>query len=877
MTDLTARLAAAIADRYRIDHQLGQGGMALVYLAHDVKHERRVALKLLRPELAAVLGADRFLQEIKVTAHLQHPHILPLHDSGEADGLVFYVMPYVEGESLRDRLQRQKQLPIDEALALTRAVAGALDYAHRHGVIHRDIKPENILLHDDQPLVADFGIALAVSAAAGGTRLTETGLSLGTPQYMSPEQAMGERHIDARSDVYSLAAVLYEMLAGEAPFTGPTVQSIVSRIVTEEPRSLTLQRKTIPPHVEAAVLKALEKLPADRFATAGQFAEALSRASEARAVVGPAGHGGGWRAAVPWTVAGLAAVAALWIGAWRAPVAPPPPPVVRFELTLESEAEPRDGPGAPIAVSPDGSRIVFFGLDAAQNPYLFTRLLDRTDPVPIPGTEGAVQPFFSPDGQWLGFFQDGKLRKVSVAGGAIVTICDLPAMTGASWGSGNVIVFASRGRLYRVPATGGSPTLLAAPDSASDVAFRWPELLPDGRTVLFSNNSGNVSHLAALSIPDTSVRSLDQEGTSPRYVDAGGGWGYVLFAQTDGTLFAAPFDPRRVRFTSPPQPLIDGVRMGPSPVAKLGVAKTGALAFLSVQGGTREIVLANRQGRLEVLALPPERYRNPKFSPDGRRLAFDIDRGSPVTGDVWTYDLAGRTLTRLTFDSSSFAPEWAPDGRRIAFTRRRGVDQDLHWVATDGSGVSDTLVAAPTIQTSPQFTSDGKTLFFAQGETDFGSAGRRWDIWVMPADSPSAARALLANPFSEQTPRPSPDGRWLAYQANETGTNAVYVREIASGRGGGRVRVSPEQGAGPRWSANGRELFYRRGDTLVVVAVTAGPTLSFGVPRPLVGGLAAAWGFDVHPSGQRFVWVRSHASDAPRIHVLLNWLGRAPR
>ena len=870
MADLTARLTAAVADRYRIERQLGQGGMALVYLAHDAKHERRVALKLLKPELAAVLGADRFLQEIKVTAHLQHPHILPLHDSGEADGLVFYVMPYIEGESLRDRLQRQKQLAIDEALELTRTVAGALDYAHRQGVIHRDIKPENILLLDGQPMVADFGIALAVSAAAGDTRLTETGLSLGTPHYMSPEQAMGERHLDARSDVYSLAAVLYEMLAGEPPFTGPTVQAIVSRVVTEEPRSLTLQRRTIPPHVEAAVLKALQKLPADRFATAGQFAEALSRPG---VVVGPATWR--WRGALPWTVAGVAAALGLWIGgAWRAPVSSPPP-VARFELAFGDEAQPSDGPGAPIALSPDGSRIVFLGLDAAQKGHLFTRLLDRIDPVPIPGTEGAVMPFFSPDGQWLGFYQDGKLRKVSVAGGAVVTICDLPAMTGASWGSGDVIVFASRGRLYRVPATGGSPTLIAAPDSASDVAFRWPELLPDGRTVVFSTASGNVSHLAGLSLQDTTVRSLDQEGTSPHFVDAGGG--YILFGQTDGTLFAAPFDPRRFRFTSPPQPVIDGVRMGPSPVAKLGVAKTGALAFLSVQGGTREIVLATRQGRLEVLALPPARYRNPKFSPDGRRLAFDVDLGSPVTGDIWTYDLAGRTLTRLTFDSSSFAPEWAPDGRRIAFTRRRGVDQDLYWVATDGSGLSDTLVAGLTIQTSPQFTSDGKTLFFAQGETDFSSASRRWDIWVMPSDSPSAARPLLANPFSEQVPRPSPDGRWLAYQANETGTNAVYVRALASGSSGGRVRVSPEQGAGPRWSANGRELFYRRGDSVMVVTVTTGSELSFSSPRALVGGLAIAWGFDVHPSGQRFVWVRSHASDAPSITVLLNWFGGAPR
>src|SRR6266540_1991987 len=275
MSELQERLRTALADRYQVERELGQGGMATVYLAHDLRHDRHVALKVMRPELAAVIGTERFLQEIKTTAHLQHPHILPLFDSGEVDGTVFYVMPYVEGESLRDRLNREKQLPVSEAIRIAREAADALDYAHRHGIIHRDIKPENILLHDGRALVADFGIALAVSSAGGRTRLTETGMSLGTPHYMSPEQAMGEREITARSDVYALGAVLYEMLVGEPPFTGPTAQAVVAKVVTEEPRPLLPKRRTIPPHVEAAVLTALQKLPADRFASAAEFAEAL--------------------------------------------------------------------------------------------------------------------------------------------------------------------------------------------------------------------------------------------------------------------------------------------------------------------------------------------------------------------------------------------------------------------------------------------------------------------------------------------------------------------------------------------------------------------------------------------------------------------------
>ncbi|MDE3151879.1 MAG: serine/threonine protein kinase, partial [Gemmatimonadota bacterium] len=269
-------LALALEGRYRIERELGAGGMATVYLAQDLKHDRKVALKVLRPELAAVIGAERFLSEIKTTANLQHPHILPLFDSGEAGGLLFYVMPYVEGETVRDRLTREKQLPISDALRIATEVASALDYAHRRGVIHRDIKPENILLHDGSALVADFGIALAVSSA-GGTRMTETGMSLGTPHYMSPEQAMGEREITARSDVYALACVLYEMLTGDPPFTGSTAQAIVARVLTEAPRGMKAQRHTIPPHVEAAVTRALEKLPADRFSSAAEFADALAR------------------------------------------------------------------------------------------------------------------------------------------------------------------------------------------------------------------------------------------------------------------------------------------------------------------------------------------------------------------------------------------------------------------------------------------------------------------------------------------------------------------------------------------------------------------------------------------------------------------------
>ncbi|HEY9385072.1 MAG TPA: serine/threonine-protein kinase, partial [Gemmatimonadales bacterium] len=317
MTAPLQRLTLALADRYRIERELGQGGMATVYLAQDLRHDRKVALKVLRPELAAILGGDRFLKEIKTTANLQHPHILSLFDSGEADGMVYYVMPFVQGESLRDRLNREHQLPVEDAVRIAREVADALEYAHGHGVIHRDIKPENILLHGGHAQVADFGIALAVSRSDGGTRMTETGMSLGTPHYMSPEQAMGEREVTAKADIYALGCVLYEMLTAEPPFNGPTAQAIIARVMTEEPRSLTLQRRTIPPHVEAAVVTALSKLPADRFASAALFSAALGNTAfttttATRAATAARSPRTKAAAALPWTLLALTAAGLAW-------------------------------------------------------------------------------------------------------------------------------------------------------------------------------------------------------------------------------------------------------------------------------------------------------------------------------------------------------------------------------------------------------------------------------------------------------------------------------------------------------------------------------------------------------------------------------------
>src|SRR5690348_749309 len=411
MTDL-ARLTAALSDRYRIERELGVGGMATVYLAQDLKHERPVALKVLKPELAAVLGADRFVAEIKTTASLQHPHILPLFDSGTADGFLYYVMPYIEGETLRDKLNRETQLGIDEAVRITKEVADALDYAHRHGVIHRDIKPENILLHDGRPMVADFGIALALSAAAGG-RMTETGLSLGTPHYMSPEQATAEKDLTNRSDIYSLGAVLYEMLTGNPPHVGASAQQIIMRIVTEDAPLVTSVRKSVPPNVSSAVAKAVERLPADRFETASDFARALADPQfrwdaggpGERTVGGRLVNGRGWRV---WASAAGLAVVGVAVGRWSAPTGGGERPIARFAIPVEAQGGVTSQSANALALTSDGRTVVFASRGASgAEAQLYVRRLDELEAHPIAGTQGAVSPVFSPDGKRLAYMGPG--------------------------------------------------------------------------------------------------------------------------------------------------------------------------------------------------------------------------------------------------------------------------------------------------------------------------------------------------------------------------------------------------------------------------------------------------------------------------------------
>ena len=462
MSDPVARLNTALQGRYAIERELGEGGMATVYLADDLKHERKVALKVLKPELAAVVGAERFLAEIKTTANLQHPHILPLFDSGEADSFLFYVMPFVEGETLRDRIDREKQLPVEEAVALASKVAGALQHAHEHGVIHRDIKPGNILLQDGEPVVSDFGIALAVGAA-GSNRLTETGLSLGTPYYMSPEQATGDQAVGASTDTYALGSVLYEMLVGDPPFAGSTAQAVLGKIIAGKSVSAMEERPSVPPNVDAAVRCALEKLPADRFTSAQDFVRALGDSGFRYGELATAGEGAGigpWKRLTMATTT-LAALFAVAFG-WALLRPERPQPVSRQVLSTEGWAGLDSEFGRYAAIAPDGSSVILPVLE-----QLGLKMRGSTVITPIPGTEGGRDVVYSPDGQWIAYAVSTDVFKRPLVGGSPVLLAEdaeaAPLRVGLAWLDDGTILYEQTDpggpRIVQIPEEGGNRSL----------------------------------------------------------------------------------------------------------------------------------------------------------------------------------------------------------------------------------------------------------------------------------------------------------------------------------------------------------------------------------------------------------------------------------
>ncbi len=883
--DRVARLNAALEGRYRIERPIGEGGMATVYLARDLRHERDVAFKVLKPELSAVIGAERFVKEIRTTANLQHPNILPLFDSGDADGSLFYVMPLVAGESLAQRLDREGQLPVADAVRIAIEVAEALDYAHRKGVIHRDIKPANILLHDGKPVVSDFGIALAMSEGGAG-RLTETGLSLGTPQYMSPEQATGDSRVGAATDTWALGCVLYEMLAGEPPYTGRTSQAILSRVVQGAPVPVIEARRSVPANVDAAIRRALEKLPPDRFATIGDLARALRdpgfRHGEERAAVRSSGRSALRVAALVGLGALLGGIAtAVWLSTRDGPSSAG---VQRFAmLTSGRDALDSGSLGEDLAISPDGKSIAYVGRSADGSTYqIHLRTIGELQGAPVRGSEGGFAPFFSPDGQWIGFVDAANrkaLRRVPTAGGGATPIATLPDsvpyIAGATWGADDRIIVASGSDLglYRVTLDGGTVERLAKGQ------HHWPSIIEGRDAVLFMDHTRG-QHLAVLDLRTGQVEPLGLEGTSPRYVSTG----HLVYARADGSVWAVPFDAASLEVLGSPVLMLEGVEVksATESAANFSISPQGHLVY-ATGGSATNIVLVAPDGTRSVLLELPAFSAFPRFSPDGARIAYIASSGDGSGEvDLWVIDVARGARARMTFNGTNrYYPLWTADGQGL--THYDGNDgtvrpRPLISAAADGSGVRDTLLARADGIRPTSWSPDGRTLAYVLPPES--TPTRSLDIALLHVDGDQRrSEPFLATPFAESGPVFSPDGRWIAWVSDKAGQPDIYARPFPGP--GAEVTISVGGGREPKWAASGREIYFRRaGDLMAVPVERSGATLTVGEPRRVFadpyrrgGGLVA--NYDVSPRGDRFVMVEdatpANAPAAGRLYVVLNW------
>jgi serine/threonine-protein kinase len=897
MAEVTEQLSTPLADRYRLERRLGEGGMATVYLAEDLKHGRQVALKVLRPELAAVLGADRFVREIKTTAQLQHPHILPLYDSGSTAAMqggstefLYYVMPYIQGETLREKLNREVQLGIAEAVKITTEVADALQYAHEHGLVHRDIKPENILMHNGRAMVADFGIALAVSAAGGG-RMTETGLSLGTPHYMSPEQATADKHITNRSDIYSLGSVLYEMLTGELPHTGSSAQAIIFKIVSDVVRPVRELRKAVPPHVAAAVAKAVEKLPADRFDSAKAFAEALHDPALAPSVatLGPRSR----RLVVPALTTLIVLTAAL--AAWGWLRASGTRSVARYPTTLGASGA-LDGITLRVetALSPDGASLVFRSpLTGPGQLYLKRR--DEVTARPLAGTEGGSGPFFSPDGAWIGFFAHGQLRKVPSTGGVSLKLAESvdPTYNHGAWLTDGSIVYYDilTHTLRRLPSGDATSRVIASPAMLGG-RFPWlPTPLPAARGILFTAHLTNC--VGPVSCRPSRVYVYDARRDTVRalFDDAVGAWhvptGHVLYLTSSGTLMAVPWDNTALAATGKPVPILDGIQAPGFVVSDEGTALylLGPPEFAPGPKPNAALVWVDRSGHVEPVDSSWQvntggRYSGAELSlgwgvalsPEGRRIA--LTQLTDLGTDIWIKQLPTGPVSRLTlYAGEDGAPTWTPDGRAITFLSDRPIPPDttrregrfgLWQQSADGTGEPG-LLWRKDAPTDGFLSPDGRWIVLGADGSPESSAGG--DILAARPGVDSVARRVVATGFDEGGSALSPDSRWLAYVSNEQGENEVFVRPFPDVNGG-KWQVSSGGGGGsaPLWAHSGRELFYVRGKNMYGVRIHPGPPFSaepprllFAIPDRVRAGSLVSGTFAITPDDQRFLMVRDNS------------------
>jgi len=754
-------------------------------------------------------------------------------------------------------------MPLDEALRIARQIADGLEAAHDKGITHRDLKPGNIKIKPDGTVkVLDFGLAkvMAAPAASGENSptltmgMTQAGMILGTASYMAPEQARGKENVDKRADIWAFGVVLHELLTGKPMFTGEDVGEILAKVIRDEP-----DLSGAPPQVQRLLRACLEKEPKSRLRDAGDAFRLLETPPQEtlRQETSPAS---GRRALLPWIAAALLAIAAggaSWI-AWSA-MRPQEKSAVRLDIDLGPDRTVRTALGPDVILSPDGTRLAYLSQDR-----LFTRRLDQSQGTELSGTQGAVNPFFSPDGQWIAFAVGGKLKKISVVGGAAVTLCDAPNFLGGSWGENGYIVASlnQSGGLSRIPAEGGAVVPLTELDRARrEATHRWPQILPGGKTVIFTSNTSTGGGfddgvIEAVSLADGRRKTLRQGGTFGRYLPASKGSGHLIYVNR-GTLFAVPFDPAALEVRGPAVAILEQVAYSAlNGAAKLDASPSGTLVYENGGSDAGLVTLQSLEesGKTRPLLARPGNYGRPSFSPDGRRLALEILDGS--NSDIWVQDLERDTATRLTFGGKEHMPIWTPDGRTVVYQDPEG----LSWTRADGGGKPQPLLRTKDLAWPWSISPDGKRLGYFELST--GS----YDLWNVAIEGDSATlragkpEVLLQTPFDERDPTFSPDGRWLAYMSNESGTYEIYVRAFQeASSGGGKWQISSGGGVYPMWSRTGRQMFFETLDNRVMAAAYAVQGNSFVAEKPrlwsgrqLANLVNTSKNIDLAPDGKRF-------------------------
>jgi len=890
---------------YEVLTAIGAGGMGEVYRARDTRLGRDVAIKILTASLSAnPEGKQRFEREARVVASLNHPNICTLHDIGHQDGVDFLVMECLEGETLAKWLTRGP-LPQEQTLAIAAQIADALDKAHRRGVVHRDLKPGNVMLTKSGAKLLDFGLAKATVAEAMSQEtlsekapLSAPGTIVGTLQYMSPEQTEG-READARSDIFAFGAVLYEMITGRRAFEGKSRAAVISAILVSQPPPVSQLQPLTPPALDRFVKSCLEKDPDDRPQSAHDLVlglkwigeSATSQVTQAVARGAVPLRGTHFRRWLPWAVAALFAIVAgaLWFahhaGAAASPV------VTRFTIALpETDPLYRFENGTQIALSPDGTQLVYTCQQGAStgSTRLCRHTMDQLDIKPMPGTEGGRTPFFSPDGNWLGFSAGGKLKKIPVGGGSPLVICDTVRAIGPVWNADNSIAFSPDWHtgIMQVPAAGGRPEFFVRPDLAkNEASSAFPQMLHSPSDALLYTVSADsiasfndaqivVQPLEGKLLTSKEPRSLLAGGTDARYLPTG----YLVYGYA-GSLWAARLDPRHRKLEGAATPVVDGVYMdGSSGAVFMAFSDTGSLAYApgGMFEGDSTLLLVDRGGVAQTLLGTHLRLDEMRLSPDGRRLAVHAVKAND---DIHVYDMTGGTLSRFTFEGGDKqAPVWTPDGSRVFYSSARGAPASIYWKSVDGAGAPQLLVKDENQRFPSAISPDGKFLLLTEKHPTTGS-----DLWLASLDAASHTqpKPWIRTPFEEITPAFSPDGRYVAYASNDSGDMQIFVVHFPDG--GGKRQVSKSGGTEPLWAANGKELFYRNRNKMMAVDVATQPVFNAGSPRLLFEGKYNFGGplgpqYAVMPDGQHFIMVTSGSHEPlRRINVVINWFEELKR